>query len=115
MQYRLEKRVYLVITVLALGFILRLFMVPLWFRSLHSMIISIPGAMCLVGVHNINPSLSYVASSLKLILPAFYGYWLILNQLDRKIATQPFMKQKLAALAPLGILIVIETILTFSG
>ena len=113
-QYRLEKKVYLIITILSLGFFLRLLMVPLWFWSLHSMIISIPGAMCLVGVHNVNASMSYIASGFKLVLPALYGYWLILNMLDRQVATQPFVKQKLMLLTPLGILILAETILDTS-
>lgn len=113
-QYSLEKKVYLIITVLFLAFSLRILMFPLWFFTLHTMIPSVPGAMCLVGVHNINPSVSYVASALKLITPVFYAYWLILNMLDRKIETQPFMKQKLWLLTPLGILILIESILDTS-
>ncbi|MBU3949545.1 MAG: hypothetical protein KJ826_15175 [Proteobacteria bacterium] len=113
-QYLLEKKVYLLITILSVGFFLKLLMAPLWFFTMHSMIISIPGAMCLVGVHNLNIPLSYIASSLKLILPALYGYWLILNFLDRKSEIQPFMKQKLLFIAPLGILILLETILDIS-
>lgn len=113
-QYILEKRIYLLITILSVGFFIRLMMVPLWFFSLHSMIISIPGAMCLVGVHNVNAPLSYIASTLKLVLPALYGYWLILNFLDRQAESQPFMKQKLIFIAPLGILILLETILDIS-
>jgi len=113
-QYRLEKRVYLIITVLSLGFILRFLMVPLWFWTLHSIIISIPGAMCLVGVHNTNAPLSYIASGLKLVMLPLYGYWLFLNYLDRKVITQPFMKQKMTFLTPLGILILLETILDTS-
>ncbi|MGB5157093.1 hypothetical protein [Desulfobacterium sp. N47] len=113
-QYLLEKRVYLLITILSVGFFIRLLMAPLWFFSLHSMIISIPGAMCLVGVHNVNAPLSYIASALKLLLPALYGYWLILNFLDRQAESQPFMKQKLLFIAPLGILILLETILDIS-
>ena len=57
---------------------------------------------------------SYIASSLKLILPALYGYWLILNLLDRKVPAQPFMKLKLLWLTPLGFLILTETILDAS-
>src|SRR3990172_1145860 len=110
-QYRLEKRVYLIITLLSLGFILRFLMVPLWFWTIHSMIISIPGAMCLVGVHNTNAPLSYIASGLKLVMLPLYGYWLFLNYLDRKVVKQPFMKQKTVFLAPLRILILCETIL----
>jgi len=110
-QYGLEKKVYLIITILSLGFILRFLMVPLWFWTLHSMIASISGAMCLVGVHNINTPVSYISSGLKLALPVFYGYWLTLNFLDRQVATQPFMKQKLIFLSPLGILVLVETVL----
>jgi len=67
--------------------------------------------MCLVGVHNINAPLSYIASGLKLAMLPLYGYWLFLNYLDRKVVTQPFMKQKTVFLTPLGILILCETIL----
>ncbi|MGV8073566.1 MAG: hypothetical protein AB2L11_03245 [Syntrophobacteraceae bacterium] len=108
-QYRLEKKVYLIITILSLGFLIRLLSAPLWFWTLESMIISIPGAMCLVGVHNIALPVSYMASGMKLIQPVFYGYWLILNFLDRKVIEQPFMKQKLLLLAPLGFLVLMET------
>jgi hypothetical protein len=113
-QYRLEKRVYLIITLVSLGLLLRLLMIPVWFCTLHSMIISIPGAMCLIGVHNITTPYSYLASSLKLVLLPLYGYWLILNLLDRQVVTQPFMKHKLRFLTPLGMLILCETILDAS-
>ncbi len=113
-QYLLEKRVYLLITILSVGFFLRLLMAPLWFFTMHSMIISIPGAMCLAGVHNANAPLSYIASALKLVLPALYGYWLILNFLDRQSEIQPFMKQKLLFIAPVGILILLEAIIDTS-
>ena len=110
-QYALEKKVYLIITILFIGFTLRIFMFPLWFLTLQSMIISISGAMCLVGVHNVNPQVSYISSALKLILPSLYAYWLILNFLDRKMETQPFMKKKLWLLTPIGLLILAETVL----
>lgn len=110
-QYRLEKRIYLIITLVSLGLCLRLLMVPLWFGTLHSMLGSLPGAMCLTGVHNSNAPYSYLASSLKLLLPPFYVFWLILNALDRKVASQPFMKEKLLFLIPLGILILGESLL----
>lgn len=88
-QYRLEKRAHLIITLLSVGFILKLLMIPLWFWTLQNMIISIPGAMCLAVVHYINYPLSYIASGLKPAMLPLYGFWLLLNHLDRKIATQP--------------------------
>ena len=113
-QYRLEKRVYFVITALCLSFFMRIFMVFLWFFALNSMIISIPGAMCLVGVHNVSVPLSYVATAMKLVLPSLYGYWLVLNYLDRQVPSQPFLKQKLFFIAPLGILMITEAALDMS-
>ena len=110
-QYRLEKRVYLIMTLMICGLGLRLLMVPLWFATLQSLLGSIPGAMCLTGVHNCNTPYSYLASGLKLLLPPFYGFWLLLNALDRQLASQPFLRQKLLFLAPLGILLIGESLL----
>ncbi len=113
-QYRLEKKVYLIITVLSLGFILKLLMIPLWFWTLYSMIPSVPGAMCLVGIHNIAVPVSYIASTLKFVTFFLCGYWLLMNHFDRKIIIQPFMKPKMIFLIPLGFLILCETILDIS-
>jgi len=110
-QYRLEKKIYLIITIVTLGFFLRFIMIPLWFITLGSMVGSINGAMCLVGVHSINPYVSYTSTSFKLILPLFYGYWIFINLLDRQVPTQPFIKQKLFFLMPLGLFIIAETCL----
>lgn len=110
-QYRLEKHIYLIITILSIGLFMKIATIPLWFVTLHSMIISIPGAMCLAGVHNSHPHIAYVSSCLKIILPAFYFYWLIVNHMDMKIWEMPFMKHKLFMLIPLGIMIVVEAFL----
>lgn len=108
-QYELEKKVYLIITLITLGLYIRLALVPLWFLTLQSLIPSIPGAMCLTGVHMANTPFSFIASTFKFIIPLFYGYWLILNAIDRRIETQPFMKTKLSTLVPIGILMLAES------
>jgi len=108
-QHALQKWVYLLITLANLGLFLRLFMAPLWFFTLHSLIPSLPGAMCLTGVHLANSPISFVATALKFLFPLLYGSWLIIDAIDRKIETQPWMKTKLIALVPIGILMVAES------
>jgi hypothetical protein len=108
-QYQLEKKVYLSITLITLGFCLRLALVPLWFLMLQSLVPSIPGAMCLCGVHLLKAPYSFVSTALKFMVPMAYGYWLSLNTLDRKLETQPLMKRKLYALIPLNVLMFAES------
>ena len=108
-QYELEKKVYLIITLIGLGFMLRLLMVPLWFFTLQSMIPSVSGAMCLFGVHQMRSPVSWISTGLKILLPFFYGFWLVLNYLDRKLKRQPFMETKLRALFPLGLIMLVES------
>lgn len=108
-QYALEKKVYLSITLVTLGFYMRLMLVPLWFLTLQSLVPSIPGAMCLCGVHLAKTPYAFIATTLKFILPMAYGYWLALNALDRSIESQPLMRRKLYTLIPLGLLMVAES------
>ncbi len=110
-QDELEKNVYLIISLVGLGFLIRLILVPLWFFTLQSMIPSVPGAMCLFGVHQIGSPLAWIATGFKIFLPFAYGFWLVLNHLDRKIISQPFMKAKLIALFPLGLIMLTDALL----
>lgn len=108
-QYALEKKVYLSITLVALGFYMRLALVPLWFLTLQSLVAAIPGAMCLCGVHLAQMPYAFISTTLKFILPMAYGYWLALNALDRNIESQPLMQRKLYTLIPLGLLMIVES------
>ena len=108
-QYELEKKVYLSMTLIMLGFTMRLALAPLWFFMLQSFIPTIPGAMCLCGVHLLKTPYSFLSTTLKFVLPMAYGYWLALNALDRKIETQPLMKRKLYTLIPLSAMMLLES------
>jgi hypothetical protein len=110
-QAQLEKKVYLVITLLCLGFFIRLFMIPLWFLTIQSLIPSIPGAMCMAGIHLLDTPVSYIATILKFFIPLAYIYWLILDGADRRIECQPFMRMKLMIVIPLALLMASESAL----
>lgn len=110
-QSQLEKSVYLVITLICLAFSMRLFMIPLWFLTLQSLIPSVPGAMCMAGIHSLDVPISYLATILKFFIPLAYLYWLILNSADRRIESQPFLTQKLRLVLPLAVLMAAESFL----
>jgi len=109
-QYRLEKLSYLTITLVVLAIYIRLFLVPFWFWTLSSLIPSIPGAMCLAGVHLARTPVSFLCSAMKVIIPFAYGFWLALNHIDRRIEFQPFTRLKLFLLLPFGFLMAFESL-----
>lgn len=110
-QGRLENRVYLVISLLWLGFFVRLAMIPLWFLTLQSLVPSVPGAMCMAGLHLLDLPASYLGTILKFLVPFAYLYWLVLDGLDRRSPAQPFMRGKLLLVAPLALLVLAESAL----
>lgn len=107
---RSSRLVYLVTTLVFLGLWMRLAMVPLWFWTLSSLVPSIPGAMCLYGVHRANEPISWVATGLKPLFPLLYGFWIALHALDIRQDNQPLLRLKLAMLVPLGALLVVESL-----
>lgn len=106
-----EKAAYLVIVFLCLGFSIRLFMIPLWFLTLQSLIPHVPGAMCMTGLHLLDIPISIYATILKFFIPLAYIYWLILNSVDRRIESQPFMTKKLRIVVLLAGLMILESFL----
>ncbi len=108
-QYELEKRVYLVIALVTIALSMRIVLAPAWFWALGSLVAEIPGAMCLTGVHLLKPALAFTASALKLVVPILYGYWLVLNAVDRQLEDQPFTKRKLLLLLPLAAVLLLES------
>lgn len=108
---RLEKYLYLSIAAIMVGAVVRLVMVPLWFFVLQSLETVLPGAMCLAGVHDNVPVYSWLASSMKLVLPGLYLAWLFVIAADRQIAEQPFFRTRQLLLIPLIVLLIGESLL----
>lgn len=108
-RHRLEQRLYLGFSAIGIGLLLKLILIPGWFFMLQSLIPSIPGAMCLIGVHQNVPIVSWLASGLKLFLPAFYMGWLVISLIDRQIPSQPYLKIRRISLLPLLFFILLES------
>ncbi len=107
LQYKLEKRSYLVILIIFFSIIVKLFMLPFFAYSIDALNTIIPGAMCAAGVISANefgqPLLAF-----KIILLFFMGIWLILNKNDIEAKNYPFFKVKTGLFLVLYILLLVE-------
>lgn len=110
-RHHLEKYLYLCTSAMLIGALVRIVMVPLWFAMLHSLITTIPGAMCLAGVHLNVGSYAWAASSMKLILPLFYFSWIYIAKIDRSRPDQPFLRLRQILLFPLTLFLFGEAFL----
>jgi len=90
-RYDLEKSFYLTYSVVCIVLGIRLFIVPVYFWNLQSLVPMIPGAMCLWGVFNALPTLMWPNLFLKFLLPTIYMGWLILAKINSDCKTNPLM------------------------
>jgi len=105
---RFEERESLAVLLAAVGLAARLAVLFVWFAALRSFIPSIPGAMCLAGVHSAGAPWSFISSILKVVLPLVYITWFVLHRTDRVQPDRPFAALKLRMLLPVGLLLVFE-------
>ena len=103
-----EKYLYLSSSAVIIGTLVRIVMVPLWFIMLYRLVSSISGAMCLTGVHLNVPFYSWIASSLKILLPGFYLTLLLVILVDRRNQSQPLLKNRLSLMIPLIFILILE-------
>jgi len=110
LQLSLERRTYLVSTVLAyaLGFQLAsLFLLVYTADAICSFFV---GAMCAAGTFNVN-GYGYPALALKTANFLLAGVWLILNHADNRAEDYPLVRRKYALLMVLAPLLLLETAL----
>jgi len=96
-QLRLERRTYLVSTLMAnvlLFEVLALFLFIQTAERLHPLFV---GAMCAAGTLYVNP-FGYPALILRIALAALAGLWLVLNMLDNRAPDYPLIRLKYAML-----------------
>jgi len=108
-RYELEKDFYLTFSAVVIVLGIRLFLVPLYFWTMQSLIPAIPGAMCLWGVFNALPELTWPALLLKFLLPAMYIGWLLLAQINSECKTNPLMRNLMALFLLLSPLLIIDS------
>ncbi len=110
LQYKLEKRSYLVILIITFTMLIKIFLLPYFAFTIDKLSNIIPGAMCAAGVITAN-EYGQPLFSLKLFILFFIGLWLIVNNLDLKSKVYPFTKVKFIFFIFIFSLISIETVI----
>ena len=110
LQLALERKTYLISTLLAYGFgadLLSLFLFAFTADQLHPFFV---GAMCAAGTLYVN-AYGYPALILKVINFLLAGLWLLVNYVDNRGYDYPLIRKKYSFLLIIAPLIVLEAIL----
>jgi len=107
LQYDLEKRNYLVNTILFFAVVCKIVLFVFFALSLNELADVVPGAMCSAGVIGSN-QFGGILLLLKLLLIFGFGLWLIINSLDLKATNFPYLKRKYVIFTALFIGVLIE-------
>jgi len=111
-QYAMEKKTYLVATVVRIVLIFRVLLYALYIYSLDKLNIAVPGAMCATGVISSTVYGSWLMV-LKTVNIFFFGLWAVLHGYDLKKPEAPYTKIKFAFYLPLFLLFLAEVVLVF--
>jgi hypothetical protein len=110
LQLALERRTYLVSTLLAYVFGFQLVGLFLFVHTADDLARGLVGAMCAAGTLNANPW-GYPAFGLKVATFVLAGLWLIVNAVDNRAEDYPLVRVKYGALLLLAPLILAEAVL----
>ena len=93
-QYKLEKKSYLLISIISLSIIIKFILLPFFVHTLDTLSSIVPGAMCGAGVIQAN-EYGELALFVKIVVVLLSLLWLTLNAYDEKTLKQPYFKTKL--------------------
>jgi len=110
LQLRLERRTYLISTLLSFIFALELMSLFLFVFTADTLCPLFVGAMCAAGTLHIN-AFGYPTLLLKTVNFLLAGLWLILNYADNQAYDYPLIKKKYSLLVAIAPLSALETFL----
>ena len=105
----LEKTFYLAFAAVIIILGIRLFLVPLYFWTMQGFVPMIPGAMCLWGVFDSVPEVTWGSLLLKFVLPVVFIGWLLLSFINGKCKTHPLMQNMMAFFIAIVPLVLIDS------
>ncbi|MDP2157101.1 MAG: hypothetical protein Q8K68_05275 [Nitrospirota bacterium] len=109
-QLVLEKRTYLISTIMSYAFIFQLVSLFLFIYTADSLCSLFVGAMCAAGTLNVN-AYGYPAFILKLVNFILAGLWLIVNHADNRAYDYPLIRKKYLLLLCITPFVLAETFL----
>lgn len=110
LQLSLERRTYLVSTVLSYLFGFHLFSLFLFIYTAEHLCPLFVGAMCAAGTLNVN-AYGYPVLVLKILNFLLAGLWLVMNHADNRAYDYPLIRKKYALLLGIAPLIIGESVL----
>ncbi len=110
LQLVLERKTYLISTLLSYTFGLQLLSLFLYIFTADSLTTLFVGAMCAAGTLNVS-HFGYTTLVLKIVNFILAGLWLVLNYADNQGYDYPLIKKKYLLLVTVAPFIVIETVL----
>ncbi len=110
LQYALEKKNYLINTILYFTIVCKIILFIFFVKSLDALAEIVPGAMCCAGVVGSN-NYGNVLLLLKILIIFGFGIWIIINKLDLSFVSFPYLKQKYYLFSFLFACVILEAIL----
>ncbi len=110
LQLKLERKTYLISTVMSYAFCFQLFSFFLFIFTADKLSSLFVGAMCAAGTLNVN-GYGYPALFFKMVNFIFGGVWLIVNGTDNRAIDYPLIKKKYLFLLVIGPFIIAEMVL----
>ena len=111
-QLDLERRTYLISTILSYVFAFQLLSLFLFVYTADTLCPLFVGAMCAAGTLNVN-GYGYPVLMLKIVNFLLAGLWLIVNTADNRAEDYPLIRKKYGLLMVITPLLVLETVLQF--
>lgn len=108
-QLRLERRTYLIATILAYAFAVQIAALLLYIYNAEQMSSQFVGAMCATGVLNVN-AYGWPALLLKIAVFLLGAVWLVLNYVDNQGCDYPLIRVKYALLLAIVPLVIGEAL-----
>ncbi len=106
-QYRLEKRAYLVTSIILFILSLKMLLLPYFAYAIDALSDLVPGAMCGAGVIGAN-AYGYPLLFVKIFLIFGIGVWILLNHLDTQAIDYPYVRPKYRLFVLLFLLMSVE-------
>lgn len=110
MQFGLENRMYLVMSIIVFTLGLKLLLLPYFVYTVEGLSVLVPGAMCAAGVVKAN-GYGNPLLALKIVIVFLGGLWMMLNRFDIEAKHYPYMKHKSWLFVLLFALLSIELLL----
>jgi hypothetical protein len=111
-QFALEKRAYLVVTIIFFIAVIKFFLLPYFVFTIDGLSAIVAGAMCGAGVISAN-SYGLELLFLKILVIFTLIVWIMVNHQDIEAKNYPYFKLKLTLFLIIALLIMAETLLDF--